>query len=105
MKFTNILTGETVTPEDWQLALKPGDYYTIESPTLAVAGQRVGPPTGPPTVYGRIENDEDCEPGFFWVQAYSQWCPEGEFGLMNICDPSRTLTEAEFEQARAEGWP
>jgi hypothetical protein len=58
-----------------------------------------------PTIYGEIVSDEDCEPGFFWVKGYSQMCPEGEIGSINTCEPARKLSKAEFNQAKADGWP
>jgi|GEM_PF-1105235 len=110
LTFTNILTGETVVPNDWKRRLKPGDYYAIEPPTTATGEMTQGKINWTtfddlPTVYGHIESDEDCEPGFFWVRGYSQWCPDGELGLLNICEPTRQLTAEEFNQAQAAGWP
>jgi hypothetical protein len=105
MEFYNFVTGQTVTAQPWQLELKPGDYYCIETPGAAfideVGVQDLG---DVPTVYGRIERADD-EESFFLVRAYSQACPDGETGLMSACEPTRKLTEAEFEAARLAGWP
>ena len=100
MNFYNQFTGETVTPTAWQQALKAGDYYIVEHPVFQVDAQVLPAPT----VYGRIRSNEGCEPGFFVVKAYSQLCPDGETGLMCICEPTRLLTRQEFERARKQNW-
>ncbi|GIK36603.1 MAG: hypothetical protein BroJett011_04360 [Chloroflexota bacterium] len=113
LTFFNALTGQTVTAQDWQLQLKPGDYYAIERPTAATvdAKGRVNYFDDVPTVYGQIitniaEKDEPAYKfGHFLVRGFSQWCPEGELGLFNICEATRQLTEAQFNAARAAGWP
>ena len=102
MKLMHFLTGQTVNPEPWQEALKVGDFYVIENPTLWAGGEFF--PALPP-VYGRILGDEECEPGFFWAEAFSQVCPEGEVGLFCIVEASRQLPEAEFLAAQEMGWP
>ena len=98
MKFMHLLTGQPVETEPWQDALKVRDFYAIENPTLWAGGEFI--PTLPP-VYGHILSNEDCEPGFFWAEAYSQVCPEGEVGLFCIVEATRLLTEDEFHAALA----
>jgi hypothetical protein len=102
MRLTHFLTGQTVNTEPWQDALKVGDFYVIEKPTLWAGGEFF--PDLPP-VYGQIISDEACEPGFFWAEAYSQMCPEGETGEFCIVEASRQLTEAEFRAYEAKAWP
>lgn len=105
--FYNQITGQAVEPTDWQLQLKPGDYYLIDRPTIMMGDETH---TGP-NCYGHIigntpDPDEPAYPeGFFLVRAYSQWCPKGELGLFCIVEATRQLTEAEFEAFRAQGWP
>ena len=100
MTFVNLITGERLEPQPWQEALAVGDYYLIETPL----GQ-VGDHTFTcPSVYGCILQPVPG-PGFFLVRAHSRWCAWGELGLFNICEATRQLTEAEFEAARAAGWP
>lgn len=109
MKFKHIFTGQWIEPEEWQANLRVGDYYRIDQPVAMLA------PTGNPreiqrkfqvpTVYGRLESAEGCPPGYFYARGYSQWCPTGEIGLVCIVEPTRQLTQEEFEQARAAGWP
>ncbi|MCB0190597.1 MAG: hypothetical protein KDJ65_01490 [Anaerolineae bacterium] len=105
MKFTNLITGQQVTAKDWQLALKPGDYYLIKSPYVGDQNY-----TGP-TIYGEIitntpeEGEPPYEEGFFLVRGYSQWCPDGELGMFSIVDATRQITKEEFELARQQGWP
>ena len=99
--FHNQITGETLVAADWQQALKVGDYYIIEHPVFMVDGMSLPAPT----VYGRIASNAGCEPGFFLVEAHSQLCPEGETGLMCICEPTRQLTRQEFESAMKKNWP
>jgi hypothetical protein len=99
-----MLTGELITPAAWQLALQVGDYYTIEAPIAGVGdGDRFTTFAMPP-VYGRIESDEECQPGYFWVRAYSQECPQGESGSFNICEATRLISAEEFAAAKARGW-
>lgn len=102
MKLIHLLTRHKVETAPWQDALKVGDYYLIEKPSLW-AGAEFFPDL--PPVYGHILSAEDCEPGFFWAEAFSQVCPEGEIGLFCICEASRQLTEAEFLEAQSYGWP
>jgi hypothetical protein len=59
---------------------------------------------GPPRVYGQLESDEDCDEGFFWTTAYSAYCPEGDGGMVCVCDVTRRIMAEEFEQARQRGW-
>lgn len=110
MEFTNMITGQTVTPTDWQQALKVGDYYCIAKPVVAVIDPNTGHagslgPNEVPAVYGRIVSAVPRAPGHFWAKAYSQWCPDGETGLVCIVDPTHQLTKDEFNQAKASGWP
>lgn len=104
MKFINKITNQTVEAQPWQTKLKPGDYYLIKAPIIYLEGETF---TGP-TIYGQIlpSHEETYLPaGFHTVRGYSQWAPEGELGLFCIVDASRQLTQDEFEQARAQGWP
>lgn len=101
MQFHHLITGEIIEPEEWQLQLKVGDHYRIDRPYAMVGDTTYDMPT----IYGRIESDEDCPSGFFYVRAFSQYCPHGELGLMCLVEPSCLITEEEFYRARAEGWP
>lgn len=107
MKFQHIITGQLVEPSAWQQQLKIGDHYmddhAVASTADADGNMEIWGPL--PTIYGRIESDEPCHPGFFYVMAFSQWCPDGELGLMCIVEPTRFLTPAEFDAARQAGWP
>jgi len=100
-KFLNSLTGEWVTPAEWQSALKVGDYYAIH-PARIVLGKQYFPM---PSVYGRITSNKGMEPGYFLVKAYSQLMPEGDVGEICICDPTHLLTKEHFKQAKQAGWP
>jgi len=92
-KFFNALTGAAqVAPAEWQLQLKPGDYYVIESFVSSL-----------PAIYGQIIKPAE-EKGFFRVKAYSAWCVEGEEGTLCIVEPTRKLTRAEFEAAQKRNW-
>ncbi|HRJ59057.1 MAG TPA: hypothetical protein PLV64_22420 [Anaerolineales bacterium] len=107
MQFTNLITGETVHPADWQLALRPGDLYRIDRPmlgALAADMQGVIDLMDDITIYGEILNAEGCEEGFFNVYAYSALSPVGEEGILCILDPTARISRAEFEAARAAGW-
>lgn len=102
MQLYHFITRQMVNTALWQDTLKVGDFYLIENPTLW-AGAEFFPAL--PPVYGKIISAEGCEPGFFWAEAFSQMCPEGETGEFCIAEASRQLTEAEFQAAQAQGWP
>lgn len=106
MQFRNLITGEMVTPTDWQRQLAVGDYYMIARPVAAAVDLAGTTHTydDMPAIYGQIIDNEGCQPGFFWVRAYSELCPHGESGQMNICEPTRKLTAEEFAVAQARGW-
>lgn len=97
MKFINQLTGEWKIPEKWQIDLEVGDYYVNERP-ICWAGEYL---TICPTIYGKLENKDET-PGYFWATAYSAWCPFGEYGLVTIVEPTKKITQEEFEQAIKE---
>lgn len=109
MKFKHIFTGQWIEPEAWQADLQVGDHYYIEQPQAMLLStnnpDEFQSKYQTPPVYGRIESAENCPTGYFYVEGFSQWCPEGEHGLMCIVEPSRKLTPEEFERARAAGWP
>jgi hypothetical protein len=104
--FYNMITGQTISPKPWQEHLRPGDYYMIENPIIGlVSPNRVdAQEVNDAPVYGIIIGAEDCEPGYFWVRAYSILCPGGEEGVMCIVDPTRVISREEFETARRNGW-
>jgi hypothetical protein len=91
-RFFNALAGAQVAPAKWQSQLKSGDYYVIESfvPSL-------------PSIYGQIIKPTR-ERGYFRVKAHSAWYAEGEEGILCIVEPTRKLTQAEFEAARKKNW-
>jgi hypothetical protein len=101
MKLWNQIKNAWVEPEPWQLGLKVGDYYAIYPNRLVVGPQALPAPT----VYGRIQSDENCEAGFFIVLGYSEWMPQGEVGEFCICEATHILTEEQFRQAQQAGWP
>jgi len=104
MQFRHMITGQPITPSDWQRALTIGDYYQIDNSVAAVGDEDTFTTYDIPTIYGQIESDEACPPGFFWVKAYSTDCPRGETGSFNICEATRQITKEEFEQARQRKW-
>jgi hypothetical protein len=88
--YHNYYTGARVYPYDWQLKLQKGSYYRIVSEYI-------------PTIYGEIL-EFLREPGYFLVRSYSEWCLDGEEGPLRIVEPTRILTQQEFEEARARHW-
>lgn len=103
MRFRDQMTGRLVETAPWQDALQVGAYYLIENPNLW-AGADFSPAL--PQGFGKIISDEACERrwlqhGFFWAEAYSQVCPEGEVGLFCIAEATRQLTEDQFRAALA----
>jgi hypothetical protein len=69
-----------------------GDYYEI----APLDGSNF------PAIYGQIL--EARSEGYFWVKAYSAWCLQGSEGHLCVVEPTRKITPAEFEKARANGW-
>ncbi len=88
--YYNHYTGALVYPYDWQLKIQKGDYFRIVSEYY-------------PTVYGEIL-DPLREIGYYRVRVYSEWCLDGEEGTLRIVEPTRILTQQEFEEARALRW-
>jgi len=101
IKLWNSITNEWVEAESWQKELKIGDFYAIY-PNRIVVGKQYIPA---PTVYGHIDGNDHCDPGFFNVLAYSQWVPHGEVGELCICEATHILTEDQFRQAQTAEWP
>jgi hypothetical protein len=88
--YHNYYTGVRVHPYKWQLKLQKGCYYRIVTECN-------------PTVYGEIL-EALREVGYYHVRAYSEWCLDGEEGPLRIVEPTRILTQKEFEEARARRW-
>ena len=103
MQFINILTGEPIEPQPWQMELRPGDLYVIENPVVGLQGGGVTTLYNV-TFFGVIIDDQDCDPGFFNVLTYSRYCPKGEEGVVCIVEPTRTIPPEEFDAARKKGW-
>ena len=101
MEIINPLTNEPVQVQEWQLNLKPGDYYLIASPICQVGHLRIPAPP----IYGYVEDIEHPYTGYIYVRGFSQWCPAGELGGMFIAEPTRQLTAAEFLAAQSADWP
>ena len=91
LSYFNALTGAEVRPDEWQMKLRKGDFYEINT------GDQSFPP-----IYGEILDGP--EKGYFKVKAYSQWCPEGQQGLLCLVEPTRKITRDEFEVARGSKW-
>ena len=106
MQFYNMITDQIVSPHYWQMELKPGDFYVIESPLIGVQlPDLIDVQTLVNVlIYGQILDARNCEPGFFNVIAYSAMCPNGEEGELCILDITRVINRDEFEMARREGW-
>jgi hypothetical protein len=88
--YYNSYTGALVYPYDWQLKIQKGDYFRVVTEYY-------------PTVYGEIL-EAFREIGYYRVWAYSEWCLGGEEGTLLIVEPTRVLTQQEFEEARARRW-
>lgn len=88
--YYNRMTGAHVYPYDWQLKLQKGCYFRIVSEYI-------------PTIYGVIL-EPLREKGFFVVRAYSERCLGGNKAILCVVEPTRILTEQEFEEAKARHW-
>jgi hypothetical protein len=89
-QYYNRLTGALVYPHEWQWKLRKGDHYQIITEYF-------------PAIYGVvIEALRDI--GYYTAVGYSTWYPNGTGGVLCIVDPTRLLTQAEFEAAQARGW-
>ena len=105
MKYQNMITGNDVEAQPWQLALKPGDCYVNEQPidvAVTIDGN-MQEFTSLPKIYCQVLSEaRDVGPGFFWVRAFSIFEPAGERGLNCIVDGTRPITRDEFDQAVKE---
>ena len=90
--FFNALTGAQTQPLPWQKELRVGDYYEI----APLDGSTY------PTIYGQILEVRD--EGFFWVKTHSAWCLQGIESLLCIVEPTRKISQAEFDIARMNDW-
>ncbi|MCL4272057.1 MAG: hypothetical protein KJZ72_21045 [Anaerolineales bacterium] len=90
ISYHNYYTGARVYPYDWQLKLQKGSYFRIVTEYY-------------PTVYGVIL-ETLSEKGYFRVQAYSERIPYGHKAILCIVEPTRILTQQEFEEARTRHW-
>jgi len=88
--YYNFLTGAWAIPYDWQTKIRNGNYYEIVTENL-------------PVIYGVILEASHKE-GYFRVRAYSAWCVYGQEGTLCIVEPTRILTQQEFEYARTRRW-
>lgn len=81
--------------EPWQAAIKPDDYFFRNS--------GYGFP-----IYGQVlKEDEPREPHvrhYRLCNCYSMACIEGEMGDVHVSSIERIISEAEFEEARSQGW-
>jgi len=105
MKFQNMITGEEVEAQAWQMALKPGDCYVNESPIAGIITIDGGAEqfTDLPKIYCQVLSEaRDVGKGFLWVKAYSVFEPGGERGLNCIVDGTRLISREEFEKAIRE---
>jgi len=105
MKFFNQITGEHVIPADWQLQLKPGDYFIVEQPIMGIIGEQGAQQFDTSGIKIHVRIDKATrQPGFFLCTGFSTFCPGGEQGRQCIMDATRQITKEEFEQARKRDW-
>ena len=79
--------------EDWQVAMKPGDYFVEVMEDGLV-------------VYGEVlEDPEPSSPMRRFVCWYSCLDPDGEMDYQWVSRVDGLLTREQFETARAAGWP
>ena len=108
--------------EAWQRELKPGDFYLAfeRSAGLWIYGEIQGPPEVP-SLDGVDEEQADemraesefeqrvyrdgVARGFHPAHAFSDACPEGEYGDVHISTITLILTKEQFETARRMSWP
>jgi len=96
--------------EEWQLALKPGDYAFRWWNTEG--SDRVDPSSlSTITLYYEIiespyeEDRGRLTASYRLVTGYSTVCPEGEMGTVHVGHLHGMLTKEEFETAKEFGWP
>lgn len=80
---------------EWQAAITSDDYFLYDS--------RHGFP-----IYGQVLEQYGLEQPhlrhYRFCKCHSIACPEGELGDVHVSSIEQILSEAEFEEARQEGW-
>jgi hypothetical protein len=92
-----------------EMALNPGDHYVAVAGSgenmLCIYGRVVGP--------GDLDEDERSalaanyarEPHIRYAEAFSEICPDGEFGDIDVRDVLKKISAEDFEILREQGWP
>ena len=81
--------------QPWQAKIKPGDYILRETeygfPIYGHVLEQYGP-------------DQPHLRHYRFCKCYSVACPEGEVGDVHVSTIEQILSEAEFEEAKKQGW-
>jgi len=80
--------------QDWQRAIRKGDYYRQETEYGFDA-------------YGKVLKNAYREKNlrnYRFVKAYSEACPEGELGDLHVSSVSEIITKEQFEKVRQNDW-
>ncbi len=89
--YWNAFTSIETKPQKWQTKLHQGDYFVIDD--------RIGNTI----LYGRLESRPN-EKGMFQTALFSAQATQGNSTSICIVEPTRKISEYEFEKAKKQGW-
>jgi hypothetical protein len=92
--LTGAMEAADENTQEWQKALKKGDYYRQETEYGF-------------DIFGVVLKNAYKQMNlrnYRFVKAYSEACPEGEMGDLHVSSISEIISKERFEQARENGW-
>jgi len=81
--------------EPWQARLQPGDCYVACDDELIIYGEIIAAEPG----------DMPLKENSRYVRAFSDYVPDGEYGVIHVASAAGPLSRDAFERARSLGWP
>jgi len=106
--------------ESWQKDIKTGDFFLRLLDGLVIYGKVIEPDLSDFEGIPEEEMSDEMRSEYEWEKnaykaphmanmrfsnCFSQLCPEGELGDTHVCNMNMKITEEQFEQAKAAGWP
>jgi len=83
----------------FQKDIKPGNFYLQLVEDMAIYGEVLPDPSEV------SPEEEPLMPNYRFVRGFSVCCPEGELGETHVSSMDAPISKAQFEAAKAQGWP